>query len=274
MNENWLQTVNSFRATRESNLRREYGWLALAGLFWLEEGDNPIGSAASNPIRLPDRAPANAGIFTLKSGQVTLTPQAGAAFRIRDAEIAGTSDPLKTDTSGEPDYLFIGDIRMMVIERAGNLAIRIWDPQNPKRRDFAGCRWYPPDAKFRVNARIETYPAPKEFMIDDIVGIQRPVKMHAALAFTIDGKEHRLDTERQEDNSYDLIFKDETAGKTTYGAGRYLTTEIAEGDQVVIDFNVAYNPPCAYTEFATCPLPLPQNILPVSIEAGEMFRAA
>ena len=105
-----------------------------------------------------------------------------------------------------------------------------------------------------------------------IVGIQRPVTMHAALAFSLDGKEYRLDAERQDDNSYDLIFKDQTAGKTTYGAGRYLTTEVAEGNDVVIDFNVAYNPPCAFTEFATCPLPLPQNIVPMAIEAGEKIR--
>jgi uncharacterized protein (DUF1684 family) len=96
--------------------------------------------------------------------------------------------------------------------------------------------------------------------------------MHAALAFLLDGKEFRLDAERQDDNSFDIIFKDLTAGKTTYNAGRYLTTEIAKGDHVVIDFNVAYNPPCAFTEFATCPLPLPQNILPVAIEAGEKVR--
>jgi hypothetical protein len=123
-----------------------------------------------------------------------------------------------------------------------------------------------------VAAKIEAYPEPREFLIDDIVGIQRPVKMDAALVFEIGGKKYRLDAERQEDNSYDIIFKDQTAGKTTYGAGRYLTTEVAEGNTVVIDFNVAYNPPCAFTEFATCPLPLPQNILPIAIEAGEKIR--
>jgi hypothetical protein len=280
----WLKQVNDFRSTRESNLKREYGWLSLAGLFWLEEGDNAFGSAAGNPIRLPDRAPAQVGVFTLHNGQVTVFPTPDSQLRIRDQKLTGTSQPLNVDTSGEADYLFIGDpsspqsgslgtgIRMMVIERAGNLAIRVWDPQSSVRRDFLGCIWYEPDARYRVNAKIEPYPEPRQFMIDDIVGIQRPVTMHAALAFELEGKEYRLDAERQEDNSYDIIFKDQTVGKTTYGAGRYLTTEVAEGDQVVIDFNVAYNPPCAFTEFATCPLPLPQNILPIVIEAGEKIE--
>lgn len=267
----WVKKVNDFRSTRESNLKREYGWLSLAGLFWLKEGDNAFGSGADNPVRLPERAPIKAGVFELKDGQVRVTPAAGVSIRIRE-ELSGTSEPLRFDTSGEGDYLFIDEIRFMVIERAGKLAIRVWDPQSTVRRDFGGCIWFEPDARYRMSAKIEPYPEPREFMIDDVVGIQRPVKMHAALAFELDGKEYRLDAERQEDDSYDIIFKDLTAGKTTYGAGRYLTTDVAEGDRLVIDFNVAYNPPCAFTEFATCPLPLPQNILPVAIEAGEKIR--
>lgn len=268
----WLDKVQDFRKTRESNLRREYGWLSLAGLFWLEEGENPVGSADGNPIRLPARAPAKAGVFTLHNGEVTVSPAPISHLCIRDQELTTPSAPLMVDTSGEPDYLFLDQLRMVVIERAGNLAIRVWDPQSEVRRDFKGCIWYEPDARYRVTAKIEPYPEPRQFMIDDIVGIQRPVTMHAALAFELDAKEYRLDAERQEDNSYDIIFKDQTAGKATYGAGRYLTTDVAEGDRVVIDFNVAYNPPCAFTAFATCPLPLPQNILPVAIEAGEKIR--
>src|SRR3989304_1067855 len=265
----FLEHLSLFRATRLSNLRREYGWLSLAGLFWLKDRDNAFGSDPGNPIVLPERAPAHAGVFTLVDGHVTVTKSPEVTMRINNYELGNAATALKVDTSGDPDYLFIEDIRMVVIERAGNLALRIWDPQSPVRGNFKGCVWYDPDARFRVKAKIESYPEPRQFMIDDIVGIQRPGTMHAALAFTLDGNEYRLEAERQDDNSYDIIFKDLTAGKTTYGAGRYLTTEIAEGDEVVIDFNIAYNPPCAFTEFATCPLPPPQNILPVAIEAGE-----
>jgi uncharacterized protein (DUF1684 family) len=174
MEGDWLKGVNDFRSTRESNLKRDYGWLSLAGLFWLQEGENAFGSAADNPIRLPERAHAKAGVFTLKGSQVTVTPIPGVPLRIRDIELSGTSDPLKVDMSGEPDYVFSDDIRMMVIERAGNLAIRVWDPQSAVRRDFQGCIWYEPNAHYRITAKIEIYAEPLSFMIDDIVGIQRP----------------------------------------------------------------------------------------------------
>lgn len=263
-----LNSINDFRTLRESSLRREYGWLALAGLFWLSEGDNSSGSTAENPIRLPSRAPAEVGVFTLVEGEVSVKSAKGVAMRINDKSLGGMAK-LKPDTSGESDFVFIDDIRIGVIERGGQLAIRVWDPQNPVRLNFAGCKWFKPDEDWRVRAQVETYPEPKAVMIDDIVGIQREAKMHAALAFDVGSQTFRLDAEHLEDDTYDLIFKDSTAGKSTYGAGRYLTTEVAEEETVVIDFNKAYNPPCAFTEFATCPLPPPQNILQVAIEAGE-----
>jgi hypothetical protein len=207
----------------------------------------------------------------LHDGQVKVAPADGVSIRIRE-ELSGTSEPLKFDTSSEGDYLFIEDIRFMVIERAGNLAIRVWDPQSSVRRDFPGCIWYEPDAHYLVTAKIEPYPEPREFMFDDIIGIQRPMTIHATLVFQLNSKEYRLDAERQEDNSYDFYFRDLTAGKTTYAGGRELTTDVVQGDWVFVDFNVARNLPCAFTEFATCPLPLPQNILPVAVEAGEKIR--
>ncbi len=266
------QAIRDFRSKREASLRRGYGWLSLAGLCWLDEGRNAFGSDAANPVRLPERFPAKAGSFTLRNGQVNVTTAAGIKLRLNDDELTGASPALKVDTSGHPDFLYLGDLRLAIIERNGQLAVRIWDPQSPVLRDFDGCVWYKPDAHFRVQAAIEKYTQPKQVMIDDIVGIQRPASIDAALAFELDGASYRLDAERQEDGSYDIIFKDSTAGRDTYGAGRYLTTGVAEGEQVVVDFNVAYNPPCAFTSFATCPLPLPQNILPVSIEAGEKYK--
>jgi uncharacterized protein (DUF1684 family) len=267
----YLVELQDFRAKREASLRREYGWLSLAGLFWLAEGANPFGSAAENPIKLPDSAPALAGAFTLNAGKVTANSSPYVSIRINDTPLSGDGIELRPDVSGEPDFLFIDDIRMVVIERGGQLAIRIWDPQRESRRNFVGCKWFAPNDKFRVTAKVVAYPEPKKIILDDIVGIKRPGLMHAELAFELDGRQYQLEAERLEDNTYDLIFKDSTAGKNTYGAGRYLTTEIAEGEQVVIDFNKAYNPPCAFTEFATCPLPQQQNILDVAVEAGEQI---
>ncbi|MEX2160856.1 MAG: DUF1684 domain-containing protein [Anaerolineales bacterium] len=270
-NRSWPASVLQFRANREASLRREYGWLSLAGLFWLAEGENALGSAVDCPVRLSSRAPAHAGAFTLRGGQVTVTPAAGIRMTLNDAVLTGPSQILKVDSSGETDFIFIHDLRMRVIERAGKLGIRLWDPQSPVRRDFPGCIWYPPDASYRVAARVEPYAEPRHFTVEDSTGNLRPVTMHAALAFKLDGAEYRLDAERKDDGAFDIVFKDATAGRTTYGAGRFVDSEVPVGDQVVIDFNVAYNPPCAFTEFATCPLPVPQNILPVAIEAGEKY---
>jgi len=268
----YLASLTTFRAKREANLRGEYGWLSLAGLFWLQEGENAFGSAAGNPVRLPARAAERAGVFTLRGGQVTVSAEEGIFLLLNESELSPASAPLKSDVSGQADFLFLGDLRLAVIERGGRPVIRVWDPQSAVRRDFGGCLWFEPDARFRVTAKVETYAEPKPVMIEDIVGITRPAEMQAALAFALDGHEYRLDAERLEDGSYDMIFKDSTAGKSTYPAGRYLTSEAGEGGRVVIDFNYAYNPPCAFTEFATCPLPLPQNVLPVAIQAGEKYR--
>jgi uncharacterized protein (DUF1684 family) len=265
-----MDSVADFRARREAAIRSEYGWLSLAGLYWLSEGENAVGSGASNPIRLPDRAPAHTGVFKLSKEGVTFTPAAGVSTRLNYAPLETTSPFLKPDSSGQ-DFMHIGDIQMVVIERAGKLAIRVWDPQNETRRNFAGCVWYAKDDRYRVRARVKSFAKPKSVTIVDSIGIERPGELNAALSFELDGKQHTLEAEARDDGSYYIIFRDATAGKTTYGSGRYLTSEVAKEGEVIIDFNIAYNPPCAFTEFATCPLPLPQNILPIAIEAGEKF---
>lgn len=268
MNNEYLARLDSWRADMEERLRRPYSWLALAGLFWLQEGENDFGSAAGNPVRLPARASRHVGFFRLKGNQVTLVSK--SPLRINDAEMV--TSVVRPDTSGTPDYVYIDDIRIGVIERSGRFAIRVWDPQHANRQNFGGRPWWPPEVAARVEARIERYEPPKAVLIEDMVGTTRPSVMHSALHFEWRGQPCSLDAELLDDGSYDLLFKDTTAGKGSYPAGRFLTTEIAEGDQVVIDFNKAYSPPCAFTEFATCPLPTPENILSVAIEAGERYE--
>lgn len=263
-----------WRRDVEASLRREYSWLSLAGLYWLEEGENPFGSAATNPVRLPSRAPAETGIFTLAGGQVRVTPAPGAHLCLGDLSLPNTGATLKPDTSGEPSYLFLDDIRFGLIERAGQLAVRVWDPQSPVRTGFSGRQWFDLNEDAIVVARIRPFDPPKKVMVEDVVGLQREGQMDAVLAFTWGDESLSLQAEHIEDHSYYIIFRDATAGESTYPAGRYLVTEVAEGDQVRIDFNKAYNPPCAFTAFATCPLPQPENILPVKIAAGEQYKKA
>lgn len=272
MNRSTRQVIEDFRARREASIRSEYGWLSLAGLFWLNKGENTVGNGEEKHIQLPERAPARTGVFTMNDEGVTFTPQPGVNVRLNHAPLISTSPPLKTDASGQ-DFMHIGDVQMVMIERAGELAIRVWDPQSPVRLNFAGNVWYEPDERFRVRAKVEPFASPKRVTVLDSMGIERPGELHAALTFELDGQQHRLEAEERDDGTYYIIFRDATAGKTTYGAGRYLTSEVAKDGEVVVDFNVAYNPPCAFTKFATCPLPLPQNILPIRIEAGEKFSS-
>lgn len=265
------QALLAWRSEREASLRSEYSWLALAGLSWLSEGANPVGSGPQAMVPLPARFPAEAGVLLLENGQASLHPAASAAWRLGSQPLTGPT-PLRDDSAGQPDALFLDDLRLVVIERAGRLAARLWDPQQPTRLNFAGCQWYEPNPALRLQARVEEHKPPKAVKVSQITGGEYTAHMHAALAFEIAGQTYRLDAEKLHDGRYNLMFKDATAGKTTYGAGRFLTSEVAKGDQVTLDFNYAYSPPCAFTDFATCPLPVPQNILTIPIEAGEQAK--
>lgn len=263
----------AWRTQREASLRGEYSWLALAGLAWLQDGANSVGSAPDSRVQLPPRFPSLAGVLHLQNGAAELEPAPGVAWRLGEQPpLSGRSAALRDDSGGQPDLLYLDDLRLVVIERAGRLAARLWDPQHPTRLNFPGCTWCPPAPKLRLLARVELYQPPKPVQIVQITGGEYTAHMQAALAFEIDGQTHRLDAEQMQDGRYNLMFRDTTAGKTTYGAGRFLISEQPAGDTVILDFNYAYSPPCAFTEFATCPLPVPQNILPIPIAAGEQAK--
>lgn len=267
--ENYTENIEAWRAQMDENLQAPCSWLALLGLFWLQEGENALGSAPDAAIHLPARAPAVAGSLHLQDGQVTL-------------ELAGTAPrTLRKLGDGEPDYFFVDDIRMALIERGGQLAVRGWDPQHPKRVNFKGRIWYPVDPAYRVSARVEPYEPPKPVVIDDMIGNQNPAHMDAALVFEIGGSEQRLDAQLLSDGRYDMTFKDATAGRGSYPAARFVQSEAPVLDpladarlpkSMMLDFNRAYSPPCAFTDFATCPLPTPENVLAVAIEAGERYE--
>jgi hypothetical protein len=268
----YREVIAAWRAGMEERLRGPYSWLSLAGLFWLQEGANPFGSAPENPIRLPGRAPAFAGIFEKQGSQVVLELAEGVRGKLNEQTDFPPVTALHDDHAEKPDYLFIDELRLLVIRRGDKLAIRVWDPQHANRQNFAGRVWWPPDPAARVTARIERYEPPKAVMIDDVVGVRQPGSMDAALHFEWRGQPCSLDAELLEDGSFDLLFKDATAGKGSYSAGRFLVSEVAKGGLVTLDFNKAYSPPCAFTDFATCPLPQPQNVMAVAIEAGERYE--
>jgi uncharacterized protein len=224
----------------------------VAGLFWLHEGSNPFGKDAANEIVVAD-GPARAGVFDLHDGKVTV--------KTGGAERELWPDSLDTAQAGR--------VKLYVIKRGEKYGIRVKDPDSEYRRAFHGIETYPANEKYRVTARwVED---PKEIPVLNIIGITDRMTSPGVAVFRLGGKEYRVRPVLETPDAKELfyIFKDETSGKETYGAGRFLYSEMPAAGKVVLDFNKAYNPPCAFTPYATCPLPPAENKLPLRIEAGE-----
>jgi uncharacterized protein (DUF1684 family) len=184
---------------------------------------------------------------------------------------AVTETELRPDASGHADIVTLGSVRFQVIQRRDKIGVRVRDADSPRRRAFQGTDWYPVQEKYRVVARFEPYTPPRPIPIANILGQVNPMPSPGAAVFELDGREVRLDTMLEEPDATELfiIFKDATAPRETYGSGRYLYVELPKDRKIVLDFNKAYSPPCAFTDFATCPLPPKQNRLEVRIPAGE-----
>jgi uncharacterized protein len=266
----YKKEVEEWKAKRFQRLKSEDGWLTLIGLFWLQEGENPFGSDASNKIVFPQgKAPGKAGSFALEKGAVHLKLEPGAAITSEGKPVK--SMILKPDTAEEPTVLDMGSLRFFVIERGGKLGIRLKDRENPLRKNFQGVDSYPIDSKWRIQGKFEPYKPEKKIPILNILNMLEDTPSPGALVFDINGKTYRLDAVlEQGETDYFIIFGDQTNGKETYGAGRYMYVSSPGPDgKVIVDFNTAYNPPCVFSHFATCPLPPQQNKLAVRIEAGE-----
>jgi uncharacterized protein len=274
------RSVEAWRQHRHKRLLADDGWLTVAGLFWLKEGDNSFGSGKDNHVRLPAHsAPARAGVLRLARGKVTVEVAAGVSVTLAGAKgDAGAGQTvvtreLRPDLPGPPDVLALGDLRFFVIDRDGRIGIRLRDLKDPKRAAFKGIDSFAIDPRYRVVARLAPHPKPTTLKVPSVLGGTTPVVSPGRLQFTLAGRQLSVDAVLEEptDQSLWVIFRDLTAGKETYGAGRYVYTDsLPDRDgQVVLDFNKAYNPPCALTPYATCPLPPRQNHLPLRIEAGE-----
>jgi uncharacterized protein (DUF1684 family) len=262
--------VEKWRQQREARLKSDDGWLAVAGLFWLEEGSNRFGSGPGNAVTLPaGAAPGVAGGFELRQGKVTVRVEPDVALTANGKPV--TVMALKPDDPGPPDVLKLGRLSMQVIVRGGRYGIRLKDPEAETRRSFTGLRWFPVRDELRVSARFVRWPAPRTIPIPNVLGQVNDLPSPGYVEFTVGGRPLRLEPVLEEPGAEELffIFRDQTAGKETYPAGRFLYAPMPRDGSVVLDFNKAYSPPCAFTAYATCPLPPPQNRLDVRIEAGE-----
>lgn len=256
--------VQAWRAGRYEALRRDTGWLTLAGFAWLHPGPNRVGSGPDVDVRLPS-GPPDAGVVTLDGGGLT----ASGAWTHAGRPVAGL--PLVTDAGeDDPTLLELGPLRSCVIERGGRLALRTWDLEAPQRREFAGIPHWPVDPAWRLDAVVHATPG-RRIAVPDVLGIVEEEPSPGEVEVEIGGDRHRLQAlEGGPAGELWLVFADATNGVETYAGGRFLYTDPPDAaGRVVVDFNRAYNPPCVFSDFATCPLPWPANRLPVRIEAGE-----
>jgi uncharacterized protein len=266
--------VAAWRAQRLTSLTSDTGWLTLAGLFWLKEGDNSFGRATSNALILDNPSLADsAGSFALSGHRVRFTARPGSGVT-HDGQPVGTLE-LVADTSGDPTVLASGTLRFFVIERAGHLGVRVRDLDNPHRRQFRGLSYFPVSSAWVFDARFVPYEPVRHIRIVNILGMEEEDVSPGAVVFSRDGREWRLDTvlEQPGDQELFIMFADATSGHETYGAGRFLYVPLPASGRTRLDFNKAYNPPCALNDFATCPLPPPQNRLTLRVEAGEKVYA-
>ena len=268
----YRRDVEAWRAERQARLQSDGGWLTVAGLFWLKPGGNRFGADPAGEIVLPAHSsPARAGTFRLEAGRVTVEALPGVALTMGGKPVARAQ--LRSDAAGAPDVLALGALTMQVIARGDRLGIRLKDMRSPARAQFKGLTWYPVRPDMRIRARFVAHAAPVAIAIPTVIGGHETMPSPGSALFAIGGKSLRLDPvlEAGETQLF-FIFRDATSGLSTYGAGRFLYADPPKDGYIVLDFNKAYSPPCAFTPFATCPLPPPQNRLPVAIEAGEMSK--
>jgi hypothetical protein len=263
-------SLEDWRAQRVAALTSDSGFLTLAGLYWLEKPRSSFGRARSSTFVLEHPAmPRRLGEFERAGDTVYFT--AARRDSVFSGDLAVTRIELRTDRSGSPTVLRHGPIEFFVIERSGQLGVRVRALDNPRRRDFPGIEHFDASDAWRVTARFEPYEPVRQIPIMNVLGMEDDMTLPGAVVFEKDGREWRLDTidEDPASDSLFIMFADTTSGRTSYGAGRFLYVERPRDGRVVVDFNRAYNPPCAFSDFATCPLPPPQNRLELAVTAGE-----
>ncbi len=255
---------------RLTELSAPEGWLSLVGLFWLEPGDNAVGSDPSAPVCLP-RGPARMGRLHLGEQGVRWHPSADCPARVegRHSPEPDGSLPLDTDREGQPSLLRWDSLSLFIMEREGRLGVRVKDSAWAGQSPFAGLAYYPFDPAWRITATWQPLSPALTLEVPSMTGDIKTVAVHHRAVFRHEGAEiSLLPLEAGPDGAF-FVFRDGTSGKDTYGGGRFLKTPPAENGLILLDFNRAFNPPCAFTPFAACPLPPQENRLPFPVLAGE-----
>jgi uncharacterized protein (DUF1684 family) len=253
----YQQQIAQWRAEREAKLKADDGWLTVVGLHWLHQGVNTVGSDPNADVPLPASLPARVGTMTLSKGKVHFKPARGIPLKETD---------LKTDAKSGYDRLALGSVKFFIIEREPKFGVRVKDNDSEARKKFTGLRWYPVDPTWNIKAKF--IPSPHEVSFDTEVGVKEKEDSPGYVTFARNGQQYKMEAVKEDDDLW-FVFRDQTSGKTTYGASRFLYTRFPKDGFVDMDFNVAENPPCMFTDYATCPLPTPQNRLELAVTAGE-----
>lgn len=263
----YVKAVEAWRAQHEADYTREY--VPLAGLFFLKPGVNTAGSATGNDLRLPARAPASVGRFVLEGGRVRFEAAPGSPVTLRGTVLKSPIQ-LQTDAAETFDELAIGTITFWVHESGDRRAVRLRDPESDVAKSFKGFRWFPIDRRYRATGRFIKDAKPRVIDMPLLTGDIDSGTTEGVVEFTMNGSTIRMRAITTRPGRLWFIFRDQTAGHETYEAARFLYADLKADGTADVDFNEAYNPPCSFNSFTTCPLPLPENRLTIRILAGEM----
>lgn len=264
--QDYAAETGAWRAEREARLKADDGWLTVSGLFFLNGGDNAFGSSPLNDIVLRT-GPEHAGVFTLGRGEITVRAASGATLSVDGRDV--TAARLWPYEGGDRPTVTLGPLSLFAHYSGDRLAIRMRDRESDIRRSFTGLRWYPVDEAFRLRGRYVPHDEPREIELPNILGDIETFRTSGSVALTVDGEDLRMTAVDSRGRLW-FIFRDLTSGNETYPAARFLYADAPEDGWTTVDFNRAYNPPCAFNPHTTCPLPPLENRLPVRIEAGEL----
>jgi uncharacterized protein (DUF1684 family) len=268
----YFDEIRAYQKQMDEQLRAPDGWLTLVGLHWLEQGENSVGSDPDSKIPLPEgTTPASVGTVVMGESKTTFHPHPDVEAYTGEQQIQSEIE-LESDLNRNQTVITVGEISFYLVIRGNRYGIRVKQENSPSRVKFEGRIWWPIDDSHRVVANIEYYEPQKIVAVPDILGNVNDTAMDCALKFQLDGRNFSLDAFGLPSGQFYILFQDQSCNNGSYPAGRFLVTEYPLEDTVVIDFNKAHNPPCAFTAFATCPLPPEQNHMSIAVQAGERYK--
>lgn len=257
--------IETWRAKHEDSYTNN--WATIEGLHFLKPGTQTAGSAPDNDVILTASLPAHLGTFTLASDEVTFTPEPGAPITI-NGQPASTMT-LRDDGAEEEDVIEANGATVVVHRSGKRVSLRVKDPNGERARSFEGFDWFPISREYRVVARFTKDATPRDLQVVNTFGDVDTYPTEGVLEFTLNGETLRLRPFTEEPGRFFLVFNDASSGDETYAAARFLYADLRQDGTTILDFNEAYNPPCSFNPFTTCPIPLPENRLPIKVLAGE-----